>query len=54
MLWALVLEQLETLQQPLILGSRHVDGVTPSLLPLSLLPPTPSTRLPMPAYASIC
>ena len=54
MLWALVLEQLETLQQPLTLGSGRVDGVTPSLLPLSPLPPTPSTRPPMPACASIC
>lgn len=40
MLWARALEPLETLQQPLTLGSGHVDGVTPSLLPLSAAPPT--------------
>ena len=44
---------LETQEQLLTLGSGHVDGVTPSLLPLPPTP-TPSTRPPVPACASIC
>ncbi|KAI4559294.1 hypothetical protein MJG53_017820 [Ovis ammon polii x Ovis aries] len=51
MLWALALEPLEILQQPLTLGSGHVNRVTPSLLPLSTPPPNPQHQA---AHACPC